>query len=535
MYRIIPFAIILLMNFPVKAQNYVSKVWSPDLGNGKYKNPVIFADYSDPDVCKAGNDYYMTASSFSCVPGLPILHSRDLVNWRIISYALPELQPTEAFDKPQHGNGVYAPCIRFHNGEFYIYWGDPDYGIYLVKTKEPAGKWCEPILVKPGKGMIDPSPLFDEDGKVYLAHAWAGSRSRINSILTVCEMNSDGTQVTGREIMVFDGLATGDHTVEGSKLYKRNGFYYILAPAGSVKRGWQLALRSKNIFGPYERKIVLEQGATGINGPHQGAWVETNTGESWFLHFQDREAYGRIVHLQPVQWINDWPEMGVEKDGKRIPVMTYKKPDVGAAYPVENPVEDDEFSSTGFGLQWQWHANPKDPWMMTTNMGFLRLYAIPLPENHSNFWDIPNLLLQKFPAEEFTATTKLTFSAIGDGEKAGLIIMGQDYAYISIIKTGGKYKISQVVCKNAERKTAEETVAEAPVNENMVYLQASVGKQAVCKFSYSTDGKKFIPLGGNFTAKAGKWIGAKVGLFAIKPNEKGNLGYADFDWFRVGK
>jgi beta-xylosidase len=524
-----------LINCPGYSQKHVSKVWSPDLGNGNYRNPVIFADYSDPDVCRAGDDYYMTASSFGCVPGLPILHSKDLVNWRIIGHALQELTPTEFFDKPQHGNGVYAPCIRRHNGEFYIYWGDPDFGIYVVKTKDPAGKWDEPTLVKPGKGMIDPSPLFDSDGKVWLVHAWAGSRSRINSILSIFEMNAEGTKAIGREIMVFDGLQEGNHTVEGAKFYKRDDYYYILAPAGGVKRGWQLALRSKHVLGPYEQKVVLEQGASPVNGPHQGAWVETNSGESWFLHFQDREAYGRVIHLQPVLWIDGWPDMGVEKNGRREPVATYKKPDVGTSFPVENPAESDEFDRPEPGLQWQWHANPKDPWYMPTNTGYMRLYAIPLPDDHVNFWDVPNLLLQKLPAEEFTATTKLTFSANSPGEKTGLIIMGLDYSYIAVTKSDDGYRIVQAVCRNADRKTQETIVEETPVEGNTFYLRVKMEKQALCRFSYSTDGKKFVHLGENFTARQGKWIGAKAGLFAVHQDTPGNLGYADFDWFRIDK
>jgi beta-xylosidase len=516
-------------------QPYVSQVWSPDLGNGYYRNPVIFADYSDPDVCRVGDDYYMTASSFGCVPGLPVLHSKDLVNWRIIGYALQELSPAEVFDLPQHGNGVYAPCIRYHGGAFYIYWGDPDFGIYMVKTEDPAGKWDEPVLVKAGKGMIDPSPLFDEDGKAYLVHAWAGSRIRINSILSVCEMNTEGTKVTGSEVLVFDGLAGGNHTVEGAKFYKRNGYYYILAPAGGVKNGWQLALRSRQVFGPYEKKVVLEQGSTPINGPHQGGWVETSSGESWFLHFQDREAYGRIVHLQPVEWRNEWPEMGVAKNGKREPVLSAQKPQTPVAYPFENPVESDEFDQAKIGLQWQWNANPKDPWAMASNAGFLRLYAIPLPSAYSNFWDVPNLLLQKFPAEEFSATTKLTFSSTAGNEKTGLIVMGLDYSYISLSKTATGYKISQTVCRDADKKTPERIVAETAFEESSVYLRVSVGKQAVCRFSYSTDGKNFLLLGESFKARQGKWIGAKVGLFAANDSERGNLGYADFDWFRIEK
>lgn len=289
------------------SQTYKSQVWISDQGNGVYKNPVLYADYSDPDVIRTGDDFYMTASSFNCVPGLPVLHSKDLVNWKIINYALSDLymegvEPAGFFDKVQHGKGVWAPCIRYHKGEYMVYWGDPDFGIYVVKTKDILGRWDKSVLVLPGKGRIDPSPLFDDDGKVYLTHAWAGSRAGFNSVMTVCEMNEDGTKVIGEESLIFDGNDGVNHTVEGGKFYKKDGYYYLLAPTGGVAMGWQIALRSKNIYGPYEVKRVLDRGNTSINGPHQGGLVETQTGESWFIHFQDKGPYGRIIHLQPVTW-----------------------------------------------------------------------------------------------------------------------------------------------------------------------------------------------------------------------------------------
>ena len=263
--------------------NY-SQVWVADNGDGTYKNPIINADYSDPDVVRAGDDDYMTSSSFNCVPGLPILHSKDLMNWKLVNHALQKQAPFDVFDKPQHGNGVWAPCIRYHNNEFYIYYPDPDYGIYMVKAKDPKGVWSEPILVKEGKGLIDPTPLWDEDRKVYLAYAFAGSRAGIKSLLVICTLNSEGTLANQDEVMIIDGHE-GESAIEGPKLYKRNGYYYIFAPAGGVATGWQTVLRSKNIYGPYEKKRVLDQGKTKINGPHQGAWVETQTGEDWFFYF----------------------------------------------------------------------------------------------------------------------------------------------------------------------------------------------------------------------------------------------------------
>lgn len=530
--------------FVASAQE-IFRTWVADKGDGTYQNPVLYADYSDPDVCAAGDDFYMTASSFNCIPGLPILHSNDLVNWSLVNYALPVQEPQEFFDKAQHGKGVWAPAIRFHNGEFYIYWGDPDYGIYLIKAKDPKGEWSKPVLVKAGKGMIDPTPLWDEDGKVYLIHAYAGSRSGVNSILVICELNAEGTEVISDPVMVFDGNDGKNHTVEGPKLYKRNGYYYIFAPAGGVATGWQLVLRSRNIYGPYESKMVMAQGKTTVNGPHQGGWVDTNTGESWFVHFQDQGAYGRVIHLNPMKWINDWPVIGADKDmdGCGEPVTTYKKPNVGRTYPVATPPESDEFNTRHLGLQW--HANKKDTYGFTTDLGYIRLYAGSLSKEFVNFWEVPNLLMQKFPAEKFTATAKLTFTAKQDGEQAGIIVMGWDYSYLSVRKAGDKFILQQAVCKDAEQQNPEQVkeLASFPVeylkmpgvadNEwKTVYLRVKVIKGAVCTFAYSLNGKKYTTVGDAFTARQGKWIGAKVGLFCVTPND-GNRGWADVDWFRM--
>lgn len=221
--------------------------------------------------------------------------------------------PSGIFNSPQHGNGVWAPAIRYHNGEFHVYYGDPDLGIFMAKTKNPAGPWEPLVLVKEAKGRIDTCPFWDDDGNAYLVHAWAKSRAGINSILTICRMSPDGTRTLDEGKTVFDRQTT-QPTIEGPKMYKWNGYYYIFAPAGGVRNGWQTVLRSKNIFGPYEDKIVLEKGGTEINGPHQGGWVELKSGESWFVHFQERDPYERIVHLQPVKWVDDWPVIGIDKD-----------------------------------------------------------------------------------------------------------------------------------------------------------------------------------------------------------------------------
>jgi len=515
----------------------VSKVWVADNGDGTYKNPILHADYSDPDAIRVGDDYYMISSSFEDVPGLPVLHSKDLVNWKIIGYALKRLVPVEHFTIPRHGEGVWAPALRYRNGEFYLYYPDPDFGIYLTKAKAAAGPWSEPVLVVAGKGLIDPCPLWDDDGQVYLVHAYAGSRAGIKSVIAVKKLNREGTKAIDEGVLVYDGHEL-DPTIEGPKFYKRNGYYYIFAPAGGVPTGWQLVLRSKNVYGPYERKNVMDQGSTPINGPHQGAWVTTQTGEDWFLHFQDKEAYGRIVHLQPMKWVADWPVIGVDKDGdgKGEPVLRYKKPNVGKTYPVQTPAESDEFNGATIGLQWQWMGNPKATWAFANPAaGTLRLFSDKLPEGAKNLWDAPNVLLQKFPAEEFMASTKLTFTPNTrlENEKAGITVIGFSYAGLALkSKKDGIYLV-HTLCKDAVKGKEEAEKEVMKLTNGTAYLRVKVTAGGKCRFSYSLNGESFTEVGEEFTAEVGRWKGAKVGIFCTRQTQINDSGYADFDWFRV--
>lgn len=535
---------------PIMASaQYVSKVWSPDNGDGTYKNPVINADYSDPDVCVVGDDFYMTASSFNCIPGLPILHSKDLVNWEIINYALEKQYPEDFYDKPQHGKGVWAPSIRFHDGEFYIYWGDPDFGVMMVKTKDPYGKWDKPICVIPGKGLIDTTPLWDEDGRCYLVNAYAASRMNINSVLMVRELSADGTKAIGNPTIVFDGNINGNFTSEGPKFYKYNGYYWIMWPAGGVEGGWQMAARAKSPFGPYEYRRVMDQGKSPVNGPHQGGWVHMKNGEDWFMHFQDKGCYGRVVHLQPMTWKNGWPVIGIDKDGDGVgePVMTYKKPNV-AKCPVNNPVESDEFNSPFLGKQWEWHANYHEWYGMPTADGYFRVYTNKLSENFVNLHEAPNLLLQKTTADEFTATAKVRFASKADNQYAGLIMMGRDYSALSIHRVGEKFNLEQIICKGGDKgkpETVEVLETMNPTSKDKViyktaiymemYLRLTVKAGGMMTFAYSTDGKKFKKCGKEFKMREGTWIGAKYGFFAEEPAGNTDRGFLDVDWIHVEK
>lgn len=535
----------------ITCAQYKSEVWSPDNGDGTYTNPVINADYSDPDVCvgASGEDYYMTASSFNCIPGLPILHSKDLVNWEIIGHALTSLYEGDAelekhFSTPQHGNGVWAPSIRYHDGWYYIYWGDPDFGVYMVKTQDPAGKWEKPLCVIKGQGYIDTCPLWDDDGRCYLVNAWANSRSKFASVLTVREMSADGTRPIGQPVIVFDGNGTENRTCEGPKFYKRDGWYWIMCPAGGVPTGFQLAMRSKSPYGPYESKIVLAQGNTHINGPHQGGWVQTKYGEDWFLHFQDKEAYGRVVHLNPVDWSSGWPVMG--NNGQ--PVTTYRKPKSSTVYSqnaIVNPVESDEFNLPLIGRQWQWQANYDEKFGVPTAFGTFRIYTYKLSNGWKNFWEVPNLLLQKTPADEFTVITKIRMTSKADGQFGGLIMMGLDYSAIVVKRVGRQFQLIQMTCQAADKgnpqtenviatlePTAEDKTDYKPGIHRDIFLRLTVSHSKV-RFAWSQNGKKFTDCGEEFLMKEGKWIGAKFGFISAETDPKCDRGWVDADWIRV--
>ncbi len=239
-----------------------------------------------------------------------------------------------------------------------------------------------------------------------------------------------------------------------------------------------------------------------------------------------------------MKWTSDWPVIGIDADGDGVgePALTFKKPNVGRSWPEVTISDSDEFDQNLLGPQWQWHANPATNWMFPAGAsGFVRLFNVPMPDGHKNLWDVPNLLLQKFPASEFAATTKITFTPRVDGEKTGLIVMGLDYAYLSVQRKADKLFVSQTVCKDADRGTAEIESTAIETKATVIYLRVDVANGAVCRFSFSTDGAKFTTIGEPFKARQGKWIGAKVGLFAVSGSQTREMGYADVDWFRVKK
>lgn len=498
--------------------------WIPDCGDGTYRNPVLLADYSDPDIVRHGEDFYLIASSFNCTPGLPILHSRDLVNWKLINHALRNL-PHPRYEAVQTGCGVWAPAIRFHDGKFWIFFPMPDEGIFVTTATDPAGEWSEPHCVVEGKGLIDPCPLWDDDGQAYLIHAYARSRCGIKHRLRICPMAPDGSRLLGEGQVIYDNEAIHP-TLEGPKFLKKDGWYYILAPAGGVATGWQVVFRSRHIYGPYEDKVVLEQGSTPINGPHQGGIVDLPNGDWWFLHFQDADVYGRIVHLQPVVWKEGWPLMGQLNDESECgePVLHHVKPAVGKDVTSEIPQTSDDFNTTQLGLQWQWEANHRDDWYsLSQRAGFLRLFAQPTATLRS----APHLLLQKFPARAFSVQTRLELSAYSEGTQAGLVVMGQSHAALVLRRSSSGNEIVYSI--------DDETKAVIPASASEVRFHLEIQEGGCCRFFYATD-TGLVPIDPAFQAREGHWIGAKVGLFCgISSVENGVSSpdeYTDFEYFR---
>jgi beta-xylosidase len=539
-----------LLETPVRGAGETSPApvapWVADQGDGSYRNPVLHADYSDPDVVRVGEDYWMTSSSFNHVPGLPILHSRDLVNWTLVNHALPAQVPVEHFKTPRHGEGVWAPSIRHHAGKFWIFYPDPDFGIYVITAEDPRGKWSEPFLLKGGRGLIDPSPLWDEDGRAWLVHGWAKSRAGINNRLTLHEMKPDGTGLLDGGMVVVDAdKMPGWRTLEGPKFYKRDGYYYIFAPAGGVAEGYQAVFRARDIRGPYENRIVLEQGATPVNGPHQGAWVDTPAGQHWFFHFQELPAHGRVVHLQPMRWREDgWPVMGSDanNDGTGEPVLEHAKPSLPAQKTLV-PATSDSFAGGRPGLQWQWQGNPEANWILRGEAAQrgLRLRAVPAPAADS-LWMATNLLMQKFPAPGFTAETTLSLkNPEATGRRAGLVVFGYDYGWIGLRETAdGGQELVQVLCARADKGGVEKIVASVPWPSGQpVALRVKVETDLSCHFffrSAETGGSApFAALGKPFTASSSRWVGAKVGVFCSAAPGSKDEGHAEFGPFLVGQ
>lgn len=478
----------------------------------KYNNPIILQDFSDPDVIRVGNDFYMIASSFNFIPGVPVLHSKNLVNWEIINYVYDRF-PLPKYDVVNPGHGAWAPAIRYHNDTFYVMIPTPDEGLFVSETKDPYGKWSEPRLLVSGAGLEDPCPIWVDD-KCYVVHGYVKSRCGFNSMLGLIECDTNLTKVITPSVVIYDGH-NDNPTIEGPKFNYRNGYFYILAPAGSVYSGWQTCLRSKNIYGPYETKIILTSSDSQINGPHQGALFTIDDNDNWaFIHFRDMLAYGRTIYLEPVMWYNDWPLPGEVADpllcGKPVASYEYLIPKI-SDYKIEL---SDEFKNK-LNMSWQTSANPEADWYYLDNG--LNLKAI---NEDKIIKYLPNFYSEKIGYYNFTIKTKLDISNLAVGEKAGLSYLGLEYSGLYLEKGIDSNYIVLFKYNNDKEDIIEKTpYSNDEIVFNLKYIEPN-------KYQLGYNNKY---LKEKYIALKGYWVGGRVGIFAKGDSNN----YAKFSYFRV--
>lgn len=481
-----------------------------DLGDGTFANPVLNADYSDPDVIRVGQKYYMVCSEFQFM-GMPVLESEDMVNWKIIGQIYTKINFPEYDQNQRYGGGSWAPSIRYHDSKYWVYFCTPNEGLFMSNASNPAGPWSPLVNIKNVSGWEDPCPLWDENGQAYIGRSQLGGGPII-----IHKMSSDGTTLLDAGTTVYNGP-----TSEGTKLFKKDGLYYISIPEGGVGGGWQTVLRSNSIYGPYEKKVVLEMGSTPVNGPHQGALVDTPNGEWWFFHFQSLDPLGRVVHLQPAAWDNGWPVIGKDynKNGIGEPVKICKKPNVGKTMPVLAPQSSDEFTSVDLGFQWQFNHNPVNTnWFLTQRSGWLTLKALKADRLRNS----KNMLTQKTMGYIGEASTELDCSQLADGQRAGLLCIGNKYNAIGVFYESGERKIY------IESEGSFTTIAS--VSQETVFLKVTMDANAnKYHFYYSTNNQDFISCGDTFSEGSRDWKGARVGLYSY--NEKTDAGDAFFNRF----
>lgn len=487
-----------------------------DQGNGTYINPVLNGDYSDPDAIRVGDKYYMVASDFHFI-GMQVLESDDLVNWRYVTQIYDRFDYPGWDDNSMYARGSWAPSIRYHDGRFYVFFCTPSEGLFMSSAPAAEGPWEKLTLVHEGtgRGWEDPCPFWDEDGNAYLGRSQVGAGPII-----IHRMSPDGKKLLDEGKTVYEGPVA-----EGTKIHKMNGYYYLSIPEGGVEKGNQVILRSASIYGPYDKKVVLETGSTDINGPHQGALVDTPEGDWYFLHFQHTPVLGRVMHLQPVHWSDGWPVIGVDIDRNGIgePVYCWKMPSstgaLGAKAPFK-PATSDDFSSSKLGVQWQFNHNPvNSAWSLTEKPGKLSMHAL----RSESFLKAHNTLTQKFLGETGEISVMLDASSMAEGQKAGLALMGKGNRLLGIKIVDGK-KI--LFIEEADGSSAfEESYKGKTVKLRVTY---DFTKEC-CQFSYSVDGRSYKEIGGTFLTLYTNWKGARPALFSYNTIKDG--GVAVFDDF----
>ena len=380
------------------------------------------------------------------------------------------------------------------------------------------------MTVLAGAGYEDPCPFWDDDGKAWLVHSKVGAGPII-----LHAMSPDGKALLDEGKTIIEDKVNLP-ILEGPKVYKRNGYYYIFAPIGGVSTGPQAVMRSRSIQGPYEYRSVLNPG-NGLDGPHQGGWVETPSGQGWFIHFNSTGAFGRITHLQPVVWKDDWPVMGEQG----LPVLKHPAPQTAAHSPDFRLQNSDEFSGSALGLQWSWNHNPDSGrWSLTQRPGFMRIEA-----NKTRYLvGARNTLTQILQGPAAEISTRIELAGMTDRQRAGLSLFGMKVPWIGVVREGGA---NYLTYSNAGEETRGEKIA-----GGAIILRAHVRNDQTVQFSYSLSEKEAFRDFGPVTplAKFSWWKGSRPAVFTYirsdidevkssKPLNQIHHNYIDVDWFRV--
>ena len=509
-----------------------------DLGNGKFQNPVVFSDFPDPDVIRVGDTFYLVSTTMVHFPGATIIKSKDLVNWEYCAHPLKQLSASDRYSllngQSAYASGMWACSMKYHNGKFHILINGNDAGGFLLTASDPEGEW---EMKKLSRIYYDPGMLFD-NGKVYVACGIGN--------IQMCELDENfNFKQEKRVISDKSGL-------EGCHLYKIGDYYYIYATYGGWPSG-QAVFRSKNIFGPYEEKMLLEKTINGqVNTVHQGALFDTTEGEWWSILQEDKGALGRMPNLQPVTWVDDWPIVG--NDG--VPVTTCTKPNVGATYERKALPTNDPFRTYPLEMQWEWNHNPDDSgWTLFERPGWLRLKALPadgVSTSPAPLKQARNMLTQRIPVihskqnTPIKGTVKIDVSHLQEGDRAGICIFQDPYAFVCVEVKNGKKRLlwrQDIVSSDTNTQPTEKAVRKEVGDE--IYLRATVNySNSQTTFYYSTDNETWKSIGQNTTLgfNLSVFVGARFGLFCYNSTgtvstegsegaENTETGYADFDWF----
>ncbi len=489
-----------------------------DRGDGTYANPVLPADFSDQDAIRIGSDYYAVSSTFQYSPGVVILHSKDLVNWTILGHAVSDITqigPDLNWDKmDRYGKGVWAGSLRYHAGKFWLYFNTPDEGFFMTTARDPAGPWEPLTSVWRTSGWDDPCPFWDDDGQGYLVTTHYADGYKIH----LFKMAPDGKSL----LMNSDKAIHQSHGSEANKLYKINGLYYHYYSEVQGEGRVVMMERAKSLDGPWEMRQLNHVNACIDKEPNQGGLIDLPDGRWYFFTHQGTGDWeGRAACLLPVTWTDGWPVIGkVGPDG--IGNMVWHAPKPITGFPSTQIQTNDEFTAKTLATAREWNYQPRaDKWSLTERPAWLRLHAFK-PLSPGDFKKAGNTLTQRsVRTPHNSVTVKLDLTGMAEGQQAGFAHYAGPWATFGVTQANGTKTLTYTENGYATPGPA--------ITQNALWLRSEWGFDGKSQFSYSLDGKTFLPFGPVYQLAWGNYRGDRIGLFTF--NDAGDSGYVDIDWF----